>query len=230
MEASLGADNTLVATLPVGNCAGDTWKGALKLFVDGKVVDTKEASVAVGEKTKVSLSAKLNTPGMHEITVGNDDWKSAPVKLIAPHIALEGEWLFQRGDDLAWREADLKDGGWEKVTLPAGWNETSGYKEEPAYAWYRKHITIPAEWKGHDLMLPLGKIDDVDRSFFNGKSIGGRGMLPKNFKTAYQEERHYKVDANKVNYGADNVIAIRVYNNNGNGGLYAGPLGPVGIK
>jgi alpha-L-fucosidase len=230
MEASLGADNTLVAVLPVGNCAGDTWKGALKLFVDGKVVDTKEASVAVGEKTKVSLSAKLNTPGMHEITVGNDDWKSAPVKLIAPHIALEGEWLFQRGDDLAWREADLKDGGWEKVTLPAGWNETSGYKDEPAYAWYRKHITIPAEWKGHDLMLPLGKIDDVDRSFFNGKSIGGKGMLPENFKTAYQEERHYKVDANKVNYGADNVIAIRVYNNNGNGGLYAGPLGPVGIK
>jgi len=79
-------------------------------------------------------------------------------------------------------------------------------------------------------LLPLGKVDDVDRSFFNGKSIGGRGTLPDHFKTAYQEERLYKVDADDVHFGGDNVIAIRVYNDTGTGGLCAGPLGPVGIK
>ena len=38
------------------------------------------------------------------------------------------------------------------------------------------------------------------------------------------------IDEAYVDFGGDNVIAIRVYNNNGAGGLYAGPLGPVGIK
>ena len=230
LQAALAADNTLNATLPMGNCSADPWSGALTLFVDGKASDTKDVTLSAGARENIILSAKLDTPGIHQISVGTASCQCAPVTVIAPHIALEGEWLFHRGDDLAWREPDLNDADWEKVTLPAAWNATSGYRDEPAWGWYRKHITIPSAWKGHDLLLPLGKIDDVDRSFLNGKSIGGRGSLPKGFKTAYQEERMYKVDADKVNFGGDNVIAIRVYNNNGDGGLYAGPLGPVGTK
>ena len=230
VKASLGADNTVTAVLPMGNCTATAWTSPMRLFIDGAPVETQDATLAAAAKESVTFTHRLDKPGLHEIAVGTDNWKSAPAQMIAPYIALEGEWLFKRGDNLDWRETNLKDRGWEKVILPATWNETSGYNDEPAFGWYRNHVTIPAEWKGHDLELPLGKIDDVDRSFFNGKSIGGKGMLPESFKTAYQEERHYKVDAKKVNFGGDNVIAIRVYNNNGNGGLYAGPLGPVGIR
>ena len=229
-KTSLAADNTITAVLPMGNCTAKPWTSPMHLYIDGTAVETQDASLSAGVKGNVGFTHKLDKAGTHEVAVGTDKWKCAPVQMIAPYIALEGEWLFHRGDDLDWREMNLKDAKWEKVALPGAWNESSGYKDEPAYGWYRKHVTIPAEWKGHDLELPLGKIDDVDRTFFNGKSVGGKGMLPENFKTAYQEERRYKVGADKVNFGGDNVIAIRVYNNNGNGGLYAGPLGPVGIK
>ncbi len=230
LKVSLAADNTLTAVLPMGNCTGTAWSNILRLFIDSVPVERQKMTLAPDAKENVTIAHQLAKPGLHQITVGADDWECAAARVIAPYIALEGEWLFKRGDNLDWRELDLKDGDWEKVTLPATWNESSGYNDEPAFGWYRKHITIPAEWKGHDLELPLGRIDDVDRSFFNNKAIGGKGMLPDHFKTAYQEERLYKVSADNVNFGGDNVIAIRVYNEKGNGGLYAGPLGPVGIK
>ncbi len=230
LKVSLSADNTLTASLPMGNCTGRPWANGLRLFIDGTSVERLDVLLDAGTKDSIALAHKLDKPGMHDIAVGTGEWNCEPVRMIAPHIALEGEWLFKRGDNLDWRDPDLDDSGWEKAALPGAWGDTSGYKEEPAWGWYRRHVTIPAEWKGHGLVLPLGKIDDVDRTFFNGKSVGGKGMLPDHFKTAYQEERLYKVDADDVDFGGDNVIAIRVYNNNGAGGLYAGPLGPVGIK
>jgi hypothetical protein len=38
------------------------------------------------------------------------------------------------------------------------------------------------------------------------------------------------VSADKVKFGADNVIAVRVYNASGGAGIYDGPLKPVEVK
>jgi hypothetical protein len=77
------------------------------------------------------------------------------------------------------------------------------------------------------LILPLGKIDDADITYFNGKEIGRMGDEKT---TAWNQERRYIVPAEIINYGWDNVIAIRVYNITGGAGLYDGPLGPVEVK
>jgi hypothetical protein len=142
---------------------------------------------------------------------------------------LSGIWLFQKGDDASWSNVKLSEKGWEKVVLPAKW-EDHGYKCEYCYGWYRKHIVIPKEWKGHSLVIPFGKIDDADITYFNGTQIGGMGILPPNFSTAWDKERHYEVPADLIHFGKDNVIAIRVYNGSGGAGLYDGPLGPIEVK
>ncbi|HJT24332.1 MAG TPA: glycoside hydrolase, partial [bacterium] len=95
---------------------------------------------------------------------------------------------------------------------------------------YRKHLAIPAEWKGHALLVPLGKIDDADITYLNGKEIGHMGDFPPGKNTAWDQVRHYEIPARLIRFGKDNVISVRVYNGQGDAGLYEGPLGPIEVK
>ena len=145
-------------------------------------------------------------------------------------MQLSSSWLFHKGDNASWAAPDYDDSSWEQVELPAPWKDHSGYTEDKVFGWYRKTITIPESWEdyGKDLILPVGKIDDVDQTFVNGESVGQTGSFPEDgFETGWQIPREYTVPDENVNYGGKNVIAIRVYDNTVGGGLYAGPLGPV---
>ena len=114
--------------------------------------------------------------------------------------------------------------------MPDTWEHHSNYYGDNDYGWYRRTVFIPAEWKGHDLVIPLGKIDDTDESYLNGHSIGKTGEFPPKFQGQWNQPRVYTVPAKWVRLGKPNVIAIRVYNGTGNAGLYDGPLGPIGVK
>ena len=64
---------------------------------------------------------------------------------IAQVSAVSGQWRFQKGDDLAWNDPMFDDSGWQEVTLPDYWERHSGYTNENAYGWFRRHLQIPAE-------------------------------------------------------------------------------------
>ncbi|MFH5800841.1 alpha-L-fucosidase [Haladaptatus sp. CMAA 1911] len=174
--------------------------------------------------------------GIYEITAVIDSEDSeennTAAKIIPlPIMNLAGEWRFHRGDNTDWKQSSIDESDWEVVTVPANWEDHSDYTENPAYGWYRKSITIPSKWKGYDLHIPLGKIDDVDETFFNGVKIGQSGTFPENGdETAWEETRQYTVDREDVNFGGENTIAIRVYDSNGDGGFYDGPLGPITVN
>jgi beta-galactosidase len=131
-----------------------------------------------------------------------------------------GDWRFQKGDDAAWKARDLNDSGWQKVTLPENWEHHSHYTEDNAYGWYRRHLEIPADCKGKDFDLLLGCIDDVDEAFLNGERIGGTGSFPPNFQIAWDVPRRYRIPASLVHGDGSDVLAVRVYDQGGNGGIY----------
>ncbi|MBN2132916.1 MAG: beta galactosidase jelly roll domain-containing protein, partial [Sedimentisphaerales bacterium] len=139
----------------------------------------------------------------------------------SPLHVVEGEWRFRKGDDMNWKSPALDDGAWESVRLPASWERHSEYTEPNAYGWYRRKIVVPATRDGEDLLLALGKIDDVDQTFFNGVLIGSTGAFPPDYESRWQEDRLYRVPQNLVRFGRENVIAVRVYDGSGDGGLYA---------
>lgn len=148
---------------------------------------------------------------------------------------LAGEWRFHRGDDLSWKNPDLNDSDWEITEIPANWEDHSNYTQNPAYGWYRRTITIPEEWEGHDLQIPFGTIDDIDQTFLNGEKIGQSGEFPGEggewcCDDTWEQERHYTAPSSLVNFGEENVIVIRVYDASGGGGFYDGPLGPISIS
>lgn len=108
-----------------------------------------------------------------------------------------------------WFNPSLDDSAWKQMHVPGLWEE-QGLPGFDGLIWFRKHIDVPASWKGKELLLSLGGIDDDDITYFNGVEIG-RGK--------YGTSRNYKVPAKLVKE-KDNVIAVRVLDSGGNGGFY----------
>jgi beta-galactosidase len=134
--------------------------------------------------------------------------------------AIAGKWRFAKGDDAARSAEDFDDSAWEEVALPAYWDDHSAYTDNNCYGWYRRHIDIPEEIKGADFTLLLGTIDDVDEAWLNGVKIGQTGSFPPDFKPDWTAQRRYAVSAGIVRGDGTDVLAVRVYDGNGKGGIY----------
>ncbi|MBI2931146.1 MAG: alpha-galactosidase [Planctomycetes bacterium] len=116
-------------------------------------------------------------------------------------IALEGPWRFKKGDDPAWAHPDLDDSGWSVTRVPQYWD--GAYD---GYGWYRTRFRAsPGEGT-----LELGKLEDRDETYLNGKKIGTTSDAAafRAYPVTVQEE---------------NVLAIRVYD-------YAGPGGFASVS
>ncbi|MGQ9732436.1 MAG: glycosyl hydrolase, partial [Candidatus Zipacnadales bacterium] len=154
---------------------------------------------------------------------------------------LEGEWRFRAdpedvGEMEGWSSPNYDDSEWRMLTVPGLW-EPQGITDprpgEPprpkngmpwsdydGVAWYRLRFTVPESWKGQGLTLQLGSVDDQDRTYFNGQLVGETGP---GVQRSVLVQRVYRVPADMVVAGAENVLAIRVYDGGGPGGLQ-GPI------
>ncbi len=139
-------------------------------------------------------------------------------------FGLRGDWKFEIGDNPRWSATRFDDSKWETMFAPAAW-EDEGFPGYDGYAWYRKHFQAEAGWKDKALYMRLGRIDDVDQVFVNGKLIGTSGAFPPEYETAYNLDRNYMIPISCLNIPGDNVIAIRVYDEKLGGGMYTGKLG-----
>jgi hypothetical protein len=140
-------------------------------------------------------------------------------------FALLGNWKFHLSDNEKWAEEKLDDTAWESISVPANW-EAQGFPHYDGFAWYRKTFKLPAGFHEKDVVLILGKIDDLDEVFINGKYVGGTGNLSR--KRVQDEEwsryRTYSIPDGLLRAGKNNVVAVRVYDQGGAGGIYEGPL------
>ncbi len=116
------------------------------------------------------------------------------------------------------------------LPVPGGWSDVdpAGLGTYDGFAWYLLPIAIPANWPQEDLALDLGSIDDADEAFFDGERIGATGGMPPNARTAWQARRRYTVPARLVRPGDTSVLAVRVHDSGGNGGIWSGDLQLVG--
>ena len=200
------------------------------LIVEGKKKTSRSVTVAAQSSQAFELPYETSQAGLYKLSLSAPGLGSSSGLAVLPAMDLSGEWLFKEGDNASWSKPELEDSSWQKVQLPAHWEDHSNYTADNVYGWYRKKIFIPVEWKGRALFLPLGKIDDCDLSFLNGKKIGQTGEFPPNFKGFWDKPRKYEVPENLIRFGKENVIAIKVFDAYGGGGLYDGPLGPIEVK
>lgn len=140
-------------------------------------------------------------------------------------IPLPKDVKFKMGDDMAWANQSFNDNDWGSKQLGTSW--AANEIKDNVYSWYRIKIIIPSSMKslaekGKGLKLSLGKIDDVDQTFFNGKLIGQTGAMPPQFIPKWETDRVYTVSVNDILWDKENVIAVRIFSNIGGAGMYYG--------
>ena len=148
-----------------------------------------------------------------------EDLPTSPEAGIPAVSAVPGAWRFHAGDDPAWKTPDFEDSAWENVQLPGRWSDIN-LKAENAYGWYRRRIGVSPELRGKEVLLLIGKVDDVDETFVNGIRVGGMGAFPPDFATAWDKHRRYRVPANVFKCDGTDLIAVRDYNGQADAGIY----------
>jgi cephalosporin-C deacetylase len=141
---------------------------------------------------------------------------------------LPENWKFTTGDDPAWASITYEDSAWKEIKPGTNW-EQQGYNGYDGYAWYRVTFEVPIELKDvakkyGGFNLQLGKIDDVDFTYFNGKLVGNMGKLPPEYVTKWDVYRVYRISSGNINWDGPNTIAVRVFDLLGGGGIYGSPI------
>jgi sialate O-acetylesterase len=114
---------------------------------------------------------------------------------------------------IPWQSTLLDDSGWATMALPAAWEE-AGLPGFDGVVWFRKEVELPASAVGKPMTLSLGTIDDQDATFVNGVPVGAMDT--------WNAMRSYAVPAGVARAGR-NVIAVRVLDTSGAGGLTGKP-------
>lgn len=136
------------------------------------------------------------------------------------------EEIYAREENLAaatatYARVDLDDDAWKTMTIPNNWETTEDLRTGDGIVWFRKAVDIPQAWAGKDLVLRPGPIDEVDVTWFNGVQVGASGNMRKRDTSFWNVPRAYRIPGHLVKAGR-NVVAIRVIDLLGEGGLWGG--------
>ncbi len=160
-------------------------------------------------------------------------------------IVIDTGWKFHTGDNPSYASPSLNDSSWKDISPLKVW-DAQGYVDLDGFAWYRVHVKIPSSLKKHSyfkdtLVIFLGKIDDRDQTWLNGKPLGQNGItvdagtkfsdtIPNQGET-WATPRKYALPVNdpRIKWDGDNVLAIRVFDRGGLGGLY-GPAPYISMR
>jgi beta-galactosidase len=117
------------------------------------------------------------------------------------------------GADVAYSRREFDDSAWRPLNLPHDWGIEGPFKQEYpgetgklawwGVGWYRKHFDVPAADKGRQIYLDIDGAMSYAAVWVNGRFVGG---WPYGYAS-------FRLDLTPfVEYGAENVVAIRLDN------------------
>jgi sialate O-acetylesterase len=109
-----------------------------------------------------------------------------------------------------WSTATLDTRAWLVMQLPALWEE-AGLPDFDGVVWFRREVDVPPTWADVEVALHLGAVDDIDATWVNGRLVGSHHV--------WSTPRVYRLPAGTLKPGR-NVIAVRVLDTGGGGGLH----------
>ncbi|GGH08978.1 glycoside hydrolase family 27 protein [Mucilaginibacter phyllosphaerae] len=138
---------------------------------------------------------------------------------------------FSIGNNAAWAQPAFNDSSWNDCKLGDTW-QTQGFADYHGFAWYRIHVNIPSALKNKavwqdSLRIFLAHVNDADETFLNGVLIGKTGAFPEDkggYVSKWPAVRNYCLAVNNpaIFWDKENVIAVKVYDGGGSGGIFMG--------
>lgn len=121
---------------------------------------------------------------------------------------------------------EFPDSSWKQIKMGFDWEGQGITMDNPGYknaatpydgdAWYRVRIFIPTSWKGKRIVFHADSIDDLDWVWFNGTPVGHTGMNNPGY---WMVPRNYTIPEKAIRFGKENLLAVRVRDLRGNGGI-----------
>lgn len=142
------------------------------------------------------------------------DW----VKATGEEFVVEGASVRRRPDgdlgaDIPYTRREFKDDGWRRLDLPHDWGIEGPFRQEYpgetgklawwGVGWYRKHFDVAASEKGKRFYLDVDGAMSYATVWLNGRFVGG---WPYGYASWRLDLTPY------LDFGAENVIAIRLDN------------------
>jgi sialate O-acetylesterase len=140
-------------------------------------------------------------------------WLDSHLAIDLSNNNLETRWENLSFNDEECASVNFDDSSWKEINLPTQWESTEVGNFDGAI-WFKKKIEVPNNWINQELILSLGPIDDMDRTYVNGKLVGSHER-----DGFWQKERNYNIPKELVQSN-ELVIAVRVLDNQGGGGIY----------
>ena len=126
----------------------------------------------------------------------------------------DNDWKFFLGDAAEAKANDFNDQSWRKLDLPHDWSIEGKIHPKNAtgagggyfpsgIGWYRKTFLVPDNWKEKKTAIYFEGVYMNSEVFINGKSLG---VYPYGYSSFSYDLTPY------LNFGKENVIAVRVDN------------------
>jgi beta-galactosidase len=130
--------------------------------------------------------------------------------------AFDADWRFLKGDAAGAEQPDFNDATWRKLDVPHDWSIEGPFdKNNPTggaggflpagVGWYRKHFTLPSEYKDRSVFIDFDGVMANSDVWINGFHLGKRPYGYVSFR--YDLTGH-------LSFGSDkpNVLAVRADN------------------
>ena len=204
----------------VGNFSAVAYFFARKVF--------KELNVPIGLINSSWGGSMIETWISREALENSDDFKNTFKEISFSDIEVKSNQNFQNiikeieasegvlapvTSPVNWQSPSLDDSQWKKISLPVSFDQ-AGLQKFDGTMWLRKTIHLDKEATLQPAVINLSTIDDMDKTYINGQLVGS--------SNTYSDVRQYNVAAGILKEG-NNVVAIRVTDNNGNGGFFGKP-------
>lgn len=144
-----------------------------------------------------------------------NSWLESHTKVDVNSKPSDTKWQNLDLNDDKYKNEYYNDGAWMDINLP-GYIENSGLAGFDGAIWFRKKASVPEEWRGKELTLELGPIDDMDVTYVNGEKVGAYDK-----DGFYSTPRVYTVNKDLTESGSL-LIAVRVIDPQGFGGFGGG--------
>ncbi len=134
--------------------------------------------------------------------------------------------VFRAGHDPQWAQENWADADWRPIRLDQSWHaQPVGMPWRVGdEGWYRVAVVLPADVGTRPWTASAGFVGNVSELWLNGLRLGGFGSFELPEITA-QRAVHAAVVPPHLLHPGTNVLAVRVRNVGGAGGILGGPVG-----
>ena len=139
-------------------------------------------------------------------------------------VSLVHGWKLSTGDSTLWAQPGFDDTYWQAASIVFPW-ESQGHPDYDGFGWYRMHVIIPSSLRDKSFFkdsvrFEMGYGDDAYAVYLNGQLIGKNYVT--DIKTGLYGPLNFNIAANNpaIKWDKDNVLAVRIYDSGGNGGIY----------